>query len=662
MSMFMRALLVLLAAFVAQLAHAATPDQPPQVDAKQVPLEEHWRVDGGEIRLRFNDDFLDLFGIKVLLPKTTYDASDPMYSIFPLRHAEGLKFNAPEGGFDRFIGGSLKVADGFRLRLPDGSVIDQRNVTLRVNPDNPMHIDLVGSDGQVWLYFNHLMYKMMDDFRIFYVRSADLRATPALAKRLGAPELERAYVGEMRMTAYVVAHSRDFIAAPKCPSPNFHGNPLPGGGGSFQADVLIETYSMFFSRCRRGDTGANGCDGLGADNGEVVFTPSATLRNSDLDSTADVSWYRKFTTSPYDYPYPGNDQHPYLIWNIYRVVDDQLEQIGESGVKHAFLTINSGCAPGACTASGHILGRRCGDVYGTGNNDSSGDLGPRHELVPSTGVWGRCGSIFDPNCVGSETNPVPNNSYGSRLVVRESQMLVPGSSFFSEAWYLVQDDINIYNTMAHRTMNPAPGGTGWTPGTQGSFVIGPVINTWVSPVTFPTRNIEFDTAFGHARVAVKVKELASCPAGSGLSGTCYRYDYAVNNFDYTVATTSGALPDLEVESNLGFDRFSVEVPGDTSVHFETGVHFADTDINPGNNWTPGLSGGFATWTAPASNELNWGLLYRFSFVADAGPTDSDPVIVRLRPATLAQGATTLSASMTGPSNISGLFRDGFESD
>lgn len=660
MSMSMRLFLLILAAAVSFAVVAATPDQPAEADPKAVPFEEHWRVDGGEIRLRFNHDFLDLFGIKVLLPKTAYDGGDPLYSIFPLRHAEGLKFNAPEGSFDRFVGGSLKVADGFRLRLPDGTVIDQRDVSLRVNPDNPMHIDLVGSDGQAWLYFNHLMYKLIDDFRIFYVRSADLRAAPALAKRLGAPELERAYIGEMRMTAHVVAHSHEFMVAPKCAAPNFHGNPLPGGGGTYQADVLMETYSMSFSRCRRDDTGANGCDGAGPDNGEVVFTPSATLRNSDKDDTADVPWYQKFTTSPYNYPYPGNDQHPYLIWNMYRVVDDQLEQIGSSGIKHAFLTINSGCAPGACTANGHILGRRCGDVYGTGNNDSPGDLGPRHEVVPSTGVWGRCGSVFDPNCVGNQTVGNPNGSYGSRLRVRESQMQVPGSSFFSEAWYIVQDDIDIYNTMAHRTMNPAPGGTGWSPGAQGAMVLGPMINTWVSPVAFPTRNIEFDTAFGHARVAVKVKPLVSCPVGSGLSGTCYRYDYAVKNFDYTVATTSGELPNLQVLSNKGFDRFSVTIPGDTAVYFEPGAHFADTDIDASNNWTPSFSDGTATWTSPAGNELDWGLLYRFSFVANAGPSDVYRVPVSLRPATPVQGATTLSATMTGPLNASGLFRDGFE--
>jgi hypothetical protein len=643
--------------------HAATPDHPLTPSAQELPAEEHWRVDGGEIRLRFNEDFLDLFGISVQLPKTAFDAGDPQYSLFPLRVSEGLTFNAPEGGFDRFVGGSLKIAGGFRLRLPDGGTLDLREVELRVNPDNPMHIDLVGADGQIWVYSNHLMYKIMDDHRIFHVRSADLRATAALSRRVGAPELAGAYIGEMRMSAHVVAHSKGFEPAPMCENPNFHGNSAPGGG-RYQADVLMETYGMSFSRCRREDL-SNGCDGAGPDDGQVVFTPSATLRNSNQNDTADVPWYRKFTVSPYDYPYPGNDQHPYLIWNMYRVADGQLEQIGGSGIKHAFLTINTGCAPGACTAGGHILGRNCGDTYGTGNNDSNSDLGPRHELIPSTGVWGRCGSVFDPNCTGSNTNPSPNTNYGSRLVVRESQMLVPGAQFYSEAWYIVQDDIDIYNTMAYRTMNPAPGGSGWTVGSQSAMVLGPVINAWVNPTTNPTRNAGHADSHGHVRVAVRVKDIGTCPAASGLSGSCYRYDYAVANFDWMRATTEGTLPNLRVTANKGFDRFRVPLPGSHDAWLDPDNHFADTDIDPGNDWSGSIAADMATWNAPPDGHLPWGTLYRFSLVTTAPPIEDFTGQVQLRPAQvglIGGGDESIGLTLMVPSGAAApaIFKNGFE--
>jgi hypothetical protein len=353
----------------------------------------------------------------------------------------------------------------------------------------------------------------------------------------------------------------------------------------------------------------------------VVFTPGSTLRNNNKANTADVPWYAKFTTSPHNYPYPGNDQHPYLIWNMYRITDGQLEQIGASGVKHAWLTTNTGCAPDACTGGGHILGRNCGDTYGVGNNDAPNDLGPRSEIVPATGQWGRCGSIFDLNCDGI-ANSSGNGPYDQRMVIRESQMLVPNSQYFSESWYLVQDDIDIYNTMAHRTMTPAPGGTGWVVGTQGPFQLGPTLNTWVNPQTFPNRNVEHASEKGHVRVAVKVKELDACPAGSGLTMPCYRWDYAVNNFDWAHAVTQGNPPNLRVLENKGFAAFTLDMPSSTPLYLEPGVHFADTDIDTSNNWTATQDAGSISWQGPVGNELNWGLLFRFSLVTNRNADDA----------------------------------------
>ncbi|MDZ3822991.1 MAG: hypothetical protein U0S76_05255 [Pseudoxanthomonas sp.] len=603
-------------------AHAATPQQPYERGADEAVQEAFWAVGGGELKLRVNDDFLELFGIRARLPAPApgQDAEDHEFAVFAVSPAESLHFNAPEGGFDRFVGGGLRIEGGFALDLAGRGTLDQRGLTLRAGTANPMQLELVGADGTAWFYLNHLMYKMVEDYRWFYVRSADLRASKALADRIGRPELADAYVGEVKMLLDVVARPAGFDAAAlRCPAPNFHGLPLPGGGGSYRADVLMEVYTMAFTRCRRGDTQANGCNVVG-DDGQVVFTPSSTLRNSNRDDTADVPWYQKFTVSPYNYPYPGNDQHPYLIWNMFRLNDGQLEQIGASGVKHAFLTINTGCAPGACTGNGHILGRNCGDVYGTGNNDSNSSLGPRHELVPATGEWGRCRSIYDVNCDGVQ-NSSGNTNYDQRLIVRESQMRVPGAQFFTESWYIVQDDVDIYNTMAFRPISPSASGSGWTTGSQGAFTLGPVINHWVNPAANPTRNVEIATPEGHVRVAVAFKDLGACGAETGLSGNCWRYDYVVNNFDFSRVVYGNppnhVPPNLEVVSNKGFDRFSIPV-AQAGVHVPAG-HFADLDIQAGNDWTVSQDAGNLTWSAPVGNELNWGTLYRFSFVTNVAP-------------------------------------------
>ena len=659
----------LIGASVSSIAVASTPDQPMTEYSSQSPRNAQWLVNGGEFKIRFNDDLLKANDITPSGAKPTpgQDVEDEAFARFALVPSEGLQFNAPEGGFDRFTGGKLAIAGGFKLKLPGGETLSFKKAELRYSEDNPMRLDLVGDDGQSWLYLNHLMYKMVDDYAGFYVRSADLRISTALAVRLGLPHLAEQYVGEVKMLAHVVQRPFSFKkpdAKSVLACPNVHGSGPAPGGGTYQADVLMESYTMSSTRCRRSDTAAS-CDGSGADDGDVVFTPSSTLRNSNKPDAADIPWYQKFTTNPHPYPYPGNDQHPYLIWNMYRVVDDQLEQVGASGVKHAFLTTNTGCAVGACTGGGHILGNNCGDTYGTSNNDDNTSLGPRSELIPATGQWARCGSIYDPDCNGVQNSP-GNDNYSQRLIVKESKLTPPAgvsTQFFSESWYIVQDDINIYNTMAHRTMAPATNGNAWSPGAQGNFVLGPVINTWVDPAANPTRNIELKSAEGHTRVAVKTKALAACPPASGLSGTCYRYDYVVNNFDFARVVLrpapNNAGANLGMISSQGFREFTVQLGSEVSLWIDPATHFSDVDTDAGNNWVATVAADRITWNGPGkSNDLSWGKLFRFSLVTTAVP---NPAFVR--PLHLSVNSEQSGIDFTGnlmSPNVGTLFIGNFE--
>ena len=186
-------------------------------------------------------------------------------------------------------------------------------------------------------------------------------------------------------------------------------------------------------------------------------------------------------------PY-GNDQHPFLIWNMYRInADGSIEQIGRSGVKHAFLTINAGCLD-SCN-NFDSLGRGCGDTYGSGNNDSPGDMGPRSEIVPATGMWGRCGSIWDSTCTGTQHSN-GNNSWTQRMQVHESKIdpaANPGATYMFESWYIARDDINIYNSMATITGTPHYASNQWSLSAQPNYKLGPAIDRWVSP-TAPAAN------------------------------------------------------------------------------------------------------------------------------------------------------------------------------
>ncbi len=192
------------------------------------------------------------------------------------------------------------------------------------------------------------------------------------------------------------------------------------------------------------------------------------------------------------------------------------------------------------------------------------------------------------------------------------------------------------------------------------MALGPLINSWVDPVTNPTSNVEFTSNFGRARVAVKVKTLSACPAASTLTGTCYRYDYAVHNFDFGASATSGTAPNVSVAGSKGFDSFRLALNGPTGIFIEEAVNFADIDINPANSWTATVTADAVEWTAPSNNTLNWGTLFRFSLVRNQAPSAA-VVAVSLRPANTAQGAQTLTRDLIGPSGLgNGIMKNGFE--
>jgi hypothetical protein len=321
-----------------------------------------------------------------------------------------------------------------------------------------------------------------------------------------------------------------------------------------------------------------------------------------------------------NFPPYGNDQHPFLVWNLYRMAaDGRIKQVGVSGVKHAFETVNWNCSCG----DGNVIYPGCEDTYAVWNNDGTGLLGPRSELIPSKAIWGRCESVFDTDCNGNEDDGgIPDSLYDFRMAVTESDLLPPqstGARYFFEYWYVVRDDQNIYNTMGYREVQPTKSGSSWSVAlvdnvpAGNNFHLGPIINQWVAPEGHgaSASNEELVTPSGHARVAVKATDL-----GNGS----WRYEYAVMNFDYSHSQIDPAHPDepnLKLDSSHGFGRFSIPLPAGVTA---SDLHFDDTDLDSTNDWTATNSGNALTWTAPSSgNSLDWGMLYHFEFVANSAP-------------------------------------------
>ena len=629
-----------------------------------------WAAWGGTVAVRLNENLLNSMGMSIqsrsgMLPGNTQRLTDGLNvrqalgsELFAIRESGSIQFRADRGSFTGFLGGSLQSRGGYVLGLSDGSTIPFVDFRLRPSQNDPMYLDVVSGDGAVWFYIDKLMYELVRDNHVLAIYAADMRVAPALAKRSGHPEMADVPIGDLEILTQVTRQgggAKEQKVA--LGTTHYHGEQVDGqpDGVFYQADLFMQDFSVTRKRAS-GTTGPGG-------SGKVVFAPGSTLRNNVNAGTAVttvsgqgakgissalwtgwIPWHGKFTGN---FPPYGNDQHPFLIWNMYRIdADGSIQQIGRSGVKHAWLTTNVNCAE---TGLGNqILGRSCGDTYSSGNNDANQDLSYRSEIVPATGQWGRCHSLFDPGCVGSNTNPSPvDDGYVRRMVVNESQIsgtVNPGATYLFDSWYLARQDINIYNSMATVSGTPTYTGGNWN-FTGNNFTLGSVTDRWVEslPSNTTAQNTELAVKDGHTKVAVRVVDL-----GNGQ----WRYHYAVHNLDFSRAITAGTEPNLDVLSNKGFDQFRVAIPAGVAV-IEN--RFSDGDLNAGNDWTFTNTGGFLTWTAPAGNSLDWGSLYLFSVTSSSPPADG---ISELQPATAGSPSLYMVATLAPTSDI--IFQDGFE--
>ena len=661
-----RRLLALLLAVSCTAATAADPlanpaSAVPEIAADAVAASDlrNWAARGGSIGLRVNADLLRQFGA-TLSTQRKADIHGRVH--FGLRD-DALQFSAHYGTIRGFDSGALTTREGFVL-----SRGDQREqlawFALTPTADAPRSIALRDSRGRIWFVADRLMYRLDEAAGRLLMPTIDLRIGPALAVWLGQPSAAGLVIADLTIDSPLFALNPAPATPKSCAAPEWHGT-----NGKL-TDVLLEFIDVQQLRCKLSDDNTPPftlCDGPssasgGSDDGEVVFTPSASLRNSNTDSTADVPWYEKFLNGTPLPPY-NNDQHPILSWNMYRIdAQGRIQQIGRSGAKHAWFTTNEVCADPTCSG-GNVLGRGCRDVYTAGSNDLDFYLAPRSEIVPARGLWGRCGSIFDDvganGCDGVEdfNGPASPTGYGYRMVIRESAIERPandGARWLFESWYTVRDDIDIENTMGWIEVTPQWNGFQWVIGTlQGTpFRTGPAVDGWVAQGTgTDQRNTPLSTAEGSARVAVKV---------TPLGGSRWRYDYAVMNIDFARAVTTGAEPNLRVLEARGFGRFTITRADAAGV---SATAFVDLDATVGNDWPATIS---APGTLPATvsfaaaggaDTLDWGTLFRFTIEASAPPVVGT---VSLQPARTDLG---LPGQYSVQSLVPGqppLFADGFE--
>jgi len=596
-----------------------------------------WTVAGGEIVIELNQGVLSPLGIEAVAIKPLADIRPEHPLGYRRLRFEGLsiqqiRFSAPGGAVEEFFDGFLHYHGGLSIRAGD-SVLDLTDFRVAPHPGQQGIFQVLDRAGTPWATLDHGHYELVDEGEALELRHANLSMTAKMAALIGQPTLAGQVIGVVHLRAPVVsAGSRQPIRGSQCSGPNW---PTDAG---FEADVALTAMNagggfnpVHFLRCQ-------GCDG--ANGGPVVIAPNAKLRNV---GSADVPWWRQFTPPqpPYD-----NDQHPFLVWNLYRLGGDgRFEQIGVSGVKHAFFTVNTNCP----CAGGNILWTGCEDTYSAGNNDLGEFLAPRGEIVPAHGLWGRCGSLFDPDCDASQEGSVTTDPFDNRLRVMEQDLdpsANPGARYFVESWYVVRGDVDIFNTMGWREVTPTWNGATWEFPVAGDFSEGPALDAWVDPAALASGEDSalLETPAGRVRISVAVTDL---PDGT------WRYDYAVMNHDFMQADTAGAEPDLELVTNVGLN--AIEVPRAAAATV-TETAFARADRTRGQDWTAAIEPDAVRWENPGDTPLDWGSAFRFSLVADRAP---GPVTFRLYTDPV---GPPLGVTILGPELPELLFGDGFEPD
>lgn len=636
----MRRCFVFLVALV--MGHGANADATVPADARADPTAP------GQLLLRANPDLLRGLRIELLGGARAHGAAGDGTQQFAATPSAPLAVALRDGG-PTGIGDTPIALPGLLLRRADGAV--SPTLSLLSEDGGVRRWRLVDDAGAVWLRITQAM-RSPDGSAALSLLTADMRVGPALAAWVGDADAERLPFAnaELRLPLRLLDASKTVAAAKSCAAPNWHGTP------GFVTDVsLVNIDDIDIMRCRNTTT-PGACDGPGGGAGELVIVPSVTLKNSSAPNANEVPWFTKFSGN---FPPYGNDQHPFLVWNLYRFdADGGIAQIARSGLKHAFATANEACAE-PCNNL-HILGRGCEDLYNSSSNDANTYLSPRREVIPSRGIWGRCGSVFDdglnalgvgtPGCDAVQDPPPANDGYRERMVVREADIdpnLHPGAVWFVDSWYVVRDDIDLFNTMGSRQLIPAWTGTRWdVGGSPPAYAQGSVLDRWLerAPAEAQVQRVLVDTDEGRVLVGVRVLRRPDSK---------YVYDYAVFNYDLTRPITNGAEPNLQLLRNHGIAQMALSLREGAVAESHA---YRDGDVDAGNDWPGTVSAGSVAWEAPgAAAYLEWGSLVTLRVVSDAAPGKG---VLQLALAEAGVPAFVV-ASVLAP-DASQLFRDGFD--
>jgi len=360
----------------------------------------------------------------------------------------------------------------------------------------------------------------------------------------------------------------------------------------------------------------NGIQQVGREGSVVALSMSSTICNVGDE--------------PLDWRANPDPRHPFLVFNMFRLVDDRLEQIGQSWAKHGFAASQSSgvCGLPCNSDRGGDLGSGCADVYGVGTNAAQSSYGPRHEINPWTGVFTYAGSHISGGRGG-------HDDVEHLLAIDDADLdpqRNPDTRYFVELYVVAHDDTEHTNSTGWQEVDITggrPGGTWRLDFRQVVSDVGPIHDAWegTTDVVLPQGELTDD---GRCYLAAKAIDM-----GDGT----HRYTYALYNLDM----------------DRGVQSFSVNVPVGVAVS-NVGSHASASDQDGYSNaaWISSRDGSTLRWATetfaenPAANPLRWGTLHTFWFDAAAAPVDREVRISEYNPG----GAGEHVGTSVGPAGTS----------
>lgn len=303
----------------------------------------------------------------------------------------------------------------------------------------------------------------------------------------------------------------------------------------------------------------------------------------------------------------GNtSEHPVTGFNLYRLKDGRLEQIGMSWLRHEFFVLSQTvCFPDCQTTDGSSLGVHCSNPHSSSINGTQSNLSPRHLVHPAFGVfpypW---------------TAPAYPATIGRRLQVHDADLHPPsnaGALYFLEGHEVAPDDAqagNGCNNASYRRVQVIwSGGASTTynldfvPG-QGTHRESPAILAW--------HDSDPQVVIGHVDIAGDGRLILASKA-TDLGGGLWHYEYALYNMN----------------SDRSVGAITIPVPAGTTI---SNAEFHDVDYHSfgannesfydGTDWSSSTSSGSIAWAATPfaenenANAVRWGTSYNFRFDAD----------------------------------------------